>query len=247
MKLGLGLSLCEAALARRAFSPASLNPVIWLDFSDLSTLFQERTGAAATTQATIDGVVGTVRSKGNGGVNYFVAPTDAARGILRLVNGKYSVQSDGVDDAYFCSDAFPATTYVAGAVQSTNTTWTTARYNAFLDARAATANRMGLLVKPGNTGLFEVPFPSSTRQNGTSIAPSNSCWTNISTAFIFDIVTTAGKDGVGFGRNLGQYDTGLGAMAASKLYQIVALAQPPSTSNRLQLEIWLAAKSGVTL
>jgi hypothetical protein len=52
------------------------------DISNLSTLFVERTGAAATTPASIDGPVGTVLDLSGNGCHR-VAPSDAARAILR--------------------------------------------------------------------------------------------------------------------------------------------------------------------
>jgi hypothetical protein len=82
--------------AASAFDPLSLSPYLWLDPSDLSTLFQERTGASATTPAGVDDPVGSMFDKGSAAV-WWVAPSDAARPILRSAGGLYWLEFDGVD------------------------------------------------------------------------------------------------------------------------------------------------------
>lgn len=78
--------------------PAVGTGAIW-DISDLSTLFVERTGASATTAASVNGVVGTViDASGNGW--HLTAPSDAARPILRQAGSLYYLEHDGTDD-YF--------------------------------------------------------------------------------------------------------------------------------------------------
>lgn len=85
-----------------AFSPLSVPTVIiWLSASDLSTLKQERTGASATTPSVVDGVVGSWLDKASG--VWFVAPSDAARPILRNSGDLYWLEFDGVDDCLFAT------------------------------------------------------------------------------------------------------------------------------------------------
>lgn len=64
------------------------------------TLFQERTGAAATTPCAVGDPVGTIKDiSGNGW--YATASTDAKRGILRQdAGGRPYIELDGVDDGY---------------------------------------------------------------------------------------------------------------------------------------------------
>jgi len=65
----------------------------------LHTLFQDRTGAAATTPVAVGDPVGTIADvSGNGW--YATATSDAKRGVLRLSGGYYSIEFDGVDDSY---------------------------------------------------------------------------------------------------------------------------------------------------
>lgn len=99
------------ALTEIGFNPASLfrndESGIWLDPSDLSTLYQERTGA--TTPATIGDPVGTVLDK-SGNDNHATAPSDAARPTLQqTAEGFYYLSFDGVDDALVTPTITPGT------------------------------------------------------------------------------------------------------------------------------------------
>lgn len=70
----------------------------WFDPSDTATLFVERTGASATTPASINGPVGTMLDKH--GTRHATAPSDAARPILRQSGGLHYLEFDGVDDCF---------------------------------------------------------------------------------------------------------------------------------------------------
>lgn len=67
---------------------------VWLDRSDLSTMFQDLTN---TTPAVVDSPVGHCRDKSGNGAHW-TAFNSAARPILRLTSGVYWLQWDGVDD-----------------------------------------------------------------------------------------------------------------------------------------------------
>lgn len=86
---GGGVSLYQQVLA--------LAPAVLLDPSQMGTLFQERTGASATTPAVVNGPVGTMRNLGAQG-GYFVAPSDAGRPTLRNSGALYWLEFDGVND-----------------------------------------------------------------------------------------------------------------------------------------------------
>lgn len=78
-----------------AFDPSSLSGLaLWLD--PASGVFQERTGAGATTPAGDGDPVGTWKAR-NAAV-YFVAPADAARPTYRANAGKPYLEFDGSDD-----------------------------------------------------------------------------------------------------------------------------------------------------
>ncbi|MES0811281.1 hypothetical protein ABLO27_17480 [Roseibium sp. SCPC15] len=110
MDFELGLSASAAAMIGppgsnpAPWSPLDLpNTAIWLDPSDLSTMWQETTGASATTLAQVDGIVGTIKDKARG--LYLTAPSDAARPVLRKVGELYKLEFDGVDDRLKVSGA----------------------------------------------------------------------------------------------------------------------------------------------
>jgi hypothetical protein len=118
---------------RHAWTPATLFSRgvggTWFDPSDLSTLFQERTGAAATTPSAVGEPVGTMLDKGVWG-HHATAPSDAERPLLQQDgNGKYYLLFDGVDDTltFDHSITAPQLTIAVGA-QITPTVHNAARY-----------------------------------------------------------------------------------------------------------------------
>lgn len=71
---------------------------VWLDWSDLSTMKQERTGAAATTAVAVGDPVGSIRNKGTDG-GWATARADNRRPILRQdATGRYYIETDGSND-----------------------------------------------------------------------------------------------------------------------------------------------------
>lgn len=79
-----------------SFQPTDLtNLQVWLDVSDLSTMFQEIDGE--TTQAVINGPVGRIRDKSSNGY-IAAAASDEQRPILRQSGGLNYLEFDGVDD-----------------------------------------------------------------------------------------------------------------------------------------------------
>lgn len=109
MGLGLSLGLGLAGAAGGVSTPTNaiddlFNPKIaqlpagykgsfLLPGSTITPLYQERTGASATTPAVADGVVGTVYDSITD--TYIVAPSDAARPIYRVSGGVHWLESDG--------------------------------------------------------------------------------------------------------------------------------------------------------
>jgi hypothetical protein len=70
---------------------------VWLDPSDLDSLRQERTGAAATTPVAVGDPIGSIRNKGTKG-GWATATANSRRPILRQTNGFYWFETDGADD-----------------------------------------------------------------------------------------------------------------------------------------------------
>lgn len=76
-----------------AFDPVTLNPLIWFDFSDIATLFQD---AARTTPITTDGqIIQGVADKSSSGWHI---GTGTATYKTNIQNGKSAVLFDGAAD-----------------------------------------------------------------------------------------------------------------------------------------------------
>jgi hypothetical protein len=88
------ISVANIPTQRAAWTPSSIAGASWYDISDASSVLVERTGASATTVASVDGPVGTILDKSVNG-KHFIAPSDGARPVLRVVSGKRAVQGDG--------------------------------------------------------------------------------------------------------------------------------------------------------
>lgn len=95
---------------------------IWLDIFDSNTLFQETTGASATTPAGVNDPVGTIANKGSSG-GYAVAPADGNRPVLRQSGGLFYLEFDGTDDVLVLPVGLIGTTVTLGfAIRDTNGT-----------------------------------------------------------------------------------------------------------------------------
>jgi len=98
VSLGLGLSPCMVHGGAPLFDPLSLSPHIWLDPSDLSTLFQD---AAMTTPVTADGdPVGAILDK-SGNDLHPTQSTASSRPIYKTDGTVHWLEFDGVDDVLF--------------------------------------------------------------------------------------------------------------------------------------------------
>lgn len=107
MKLGLGLGFSEGG----GFSPATLfaasEPGVWLDPSDLSTLFQDSAGTTPVTAAGQS--VGRILDKSGRG-NHATQVTAAARPIYQVDSGgRGYLLFDGVDDFLVTPTITPGT------------------------------------------------------------------------------------------------------------------------------------------
>jgi len=95
--LGLGISLWgQRRAAAAVLDPATLSPHLWLDPSDLTTLFQNSNGTGAV--AADNDPVGYIGDKSGNG-NHFIEATAAARPIYKTSAGLSWLAFDGVDDS----------------------------------------------------------------------------------------------------------------------------------------------------
>ena len=120
-RLRRGLLTSVAAMG--GFSPLSLfaasEPGLWLDPSDLSTLFQD---IAGTTPVTAAGQkVGKILDKSGNGL-HFVAMSDALRPTLDVVNGQYALVG-AASEYMYCNAGGNYTTFtLIGAVSAASET-----------------------------------------------------------------------------------------------------------------------------
>lgn len=99
MSIGCCLNIGLDGATGVSFSPLALSPALWLKAD--AGLYQERTGASATTPASSDAdPVGTWQDQ-SGNAKHLTAPSDATRPALKLAiapTGLPVVRADGVDD-----------------------------------------------------------------------------------------------------------------------------------------------------
>jgi hypothetical protein len=139
----------------------------WFDVSDLSSMFQESTGA---TPAAVNSPVGLIRDKSGNG-NHLSQATSAARPLLRQdANGKYYLEGDGVDDTLTGpSIVIDDPAYLCAGVAATSDGASASHFGTFGCYSAAT-NRLFLTQRrqAGNHIMaFAARFNSGTTVNPT--------------------------------------------------------------------------------
>lgn len=118
----------------------TLGPQVAISLSEPGALFLERTGASATTPASVDGLVGSIKNHGTLG-GWLTAPSDDARPFLRSAAGYRYLEYDATDDVL--SGSLAALRNVAGwtLINGVRNTGSTATARAFLSVRSLSANR----------------------------------------------------------------------------------------------------------
>jgi len=131
----------------------AMSPELALDPAEAGSVFQERTGASATTPAAVGDPVGSIRNWGTLG-GWLTAPTDAARPILRSASGRLYLEFDGVDDILLADLA--ALRGVAGWTLSTKSRANRGTGNEtllFVATTAVTSTRGALFAITGASSL----------------------------------------------------------------------------------------------
>lgn len=244
----IGFGAAVPASGGGSFSPADLSPNIWIDPSDLTTLYQERTGTPPSTSAGVGDPVGSILNKGSIG-GYLRAPADGARMILRQ-NGssKYYLEADGSDDRYTVS-----WTNAVGARSSTIGVQSTGNWVMSKDDNG-TANSDGEIF----SGDLYMGAGSSRLHRTTSVSAS-SPGAVISTlsgpgttpaAYRNKVTLTAPSDvgGRPWGATiLGVLSNAASAAAAAHYYGYVSCFTTLNSTNREALETWMADKMGISI
>lgn len=228
------------------FDPTKLpNLVALYDISDLSTLFVERTGASASTPASVDGVVGTVLDlSGNG--NHAVAPSDEARPILRRNGSIYYLEWDEVDDGLIIGALNLASSLrwtVATAYTPSGTDWVLIHSHDNTEPWAGTgqdgSSSTVLVPSSGisqNALYFDNVLSEETTRGGQYTL------SQAANRAILDFTVSADFSSV----KIGMYTTGEGFFLGP-MHAFVIIEGELEAGVRTQLDAWLASRAGVTL
>lgn len=237
------------------WSPLALSPSGLWDVSILSSLYQDRS-ATPSTPSVVDGVVGTICDQSGAG-NHLIAPSDAARGILRQSGSLYWVETDGVDDVYRTNAAFSG---LASASE----------FEVCVGGRVTTAadSRRFLDVGDGymDSPLFRTNSPLDVRGrifDGVSNKDTSPVAYTTGADFVW---SGRLKSGIHYGRlnngaenslasgNISQTSVTFGIMGGSssgfvagRLYCAVIMPNATSSDNRLLLRQWVGSRANVSI
>jgi hypothetical protein len=259
MMIGLGLSLAQNQVSIPAFNPLSLfasseQGAIY-DLTNSATVFQEQTGASATTPSGADGPIGTLKDLSPNN-NYAMAPDDAGRPTWRSAG---YADPDGTTDYLTCDTVSfsGANVYIIAAMRS-----------------PASAKDSERLVSLGTTA-GAADSNSATRAAGLARFGTSAAWGGYRTGWrsttalanattgVFESFfqatshTTAlngGADTVSSHASLGNFtvtrmrlfDHAVAAPGGTertptRLYRMVIINRIPTSGERASLQAWCAA------
>jgi hypothetical protein len=224
------------------WTPADLPGLLacW-DISDLSSLFQERTGGGST-PAVVDGVVGTVRDLSRNG-RHFAEPSDAARPILRQDGDLYYLEFDGTDDKLLVS-------YTKSQPWVRIAAWDNGSHSGNVHLFNASSGNSGVLYFGTATGLrmhggaeaniatksADTPVVTTERHNGTSSrgAVNNGTYANVSAG-------TTAANGICAGGSAS------GNPSPLRLYAAIESDDDLGDADIAQARMWAGTRVGPTL
>lgn len=252
----------RGAAAAPAFSPADLSPFVWFDPTDASTLFQERTGASATTAAGVGDPAGTMLDKSGNGY-HLVAPSDGARWTVRSDGGLDFNGSTSCGSTVTTVDltGTDEVTIIRGLRRNADTT------QVFYETSGNWTANTGSFISTCESGI---EFTAAARGSGTALASYRAAYQG-SAAPELAVLTTlhtisgdstilkvngvqadeaTGDKGSG---NFGNYTLFVGArndasfFANMDLYGLIIVPRLLTAQEIADVEAWMAARSGVTL
>lgn len=252
LSLGLGLGITKQP--RTGFTPASLNPELFVDVSDTSTLFQDAAGTTPVTSAG-DPVRLVLDKSGNG--NHLTAPSDAARPVYQTDGTYHWLEFDGVDDyveaaTRFGFSANPAMLVTAGLRPSTYGEGVERIWHIGDNVNGSISGALGSggLSWRHNNGFRSFPVVaegsdyvvSHSRQSGDNYNQQLCFLDGVSQVEVSSLggfpVDTAAKFVVA--------SNGTDNILGMRLYSLVVMGGH-ADGQRVQLEKWSAQKAGVTL
>ena len=262
-----GLGVNKLGSIRTApFSPQALfstgDSGVWLDVSDLSSMFQLSDG---TTAAAVDSPVGYIRDKSGNG-NHAIQATSTRRPVLRETGGLYYLEFDGGQGLQVASLDLTATDELT---HFTGHTKTDSTENALLLEHSSSA--------VNENGTFAVSAPQNPTNHyliaARGTVRSSDAVTGATYAGAFTGVTTVTADisgdlivgrinGTEVVRDTGDMGTGnfadepfnIGARNAGAtlqftgyVYQLIVVGRIASSNEILETERYVARKTGINL
>jgi hypothetical protein len=229
-----------------AFSPDQVSSTqAFYDPSDLSTLFQD---AAGSTPVTADGqAVRLMRDKSGNG-HHAIAPSDAARPLYKTAGGLHWLQPDGTDDWMQVSPTLDLgeTWWHAGGWKATSgRAFTTT--SSYQNAIRATGSRW-LWYNDAGAGTF-VSTSDPVSANVTTIEKASNASLSLRFNGVGEVSAINPFDETGvaglalFTQANSSYAGGLNGRFYGGTFGTGTL----SPSDRTKLEVYTAAKTGVTL
>jgi len=232
---------------------------VWLDRSDLSTMFQDLTN---TTPAVVDSPVGHCRDKSGNGAHW-TAFNSASRPILRLTSGVYWLQWDGVDDrgttVAIDFSAVDEMTAFVGARKLGETSQYIYMLGPDISASAGIAMS---ITNFGTPSIWVVSRGTATTSAGASSAgyaapftfvathrTNISADTNLLRVNGVDVATSAADQGAGNYLNaaltIGSYaGAGGGAYYSGRDNQVILRGKTSTLAEYTAVEAWISAKIG---
>jgi hypothetical protein len=242
-KSGVGATLLQQVIA--LYGGGAVTGTLY-DVSQLSSLYEDRS-ASPSTPASIDGVVGTIKDLSPNG-DHAIAPSDAARGILRTDGTYYWIEFDGLITSYVVTNATTQNIFIGNSFKLNAVDTQVIGIGAFSPKRLyaplmSSGNDFNVRCGNSGTGIAYTPTADTpyivvlTDEagvvrgyiNGTEMAGSPSANTS------FLITTTyLGNNDIGWEQSADWHG---GALLQTTL----------PTADRQLVERWLASLNGVTL
>lgn len=263
ISIGLGVTQGGGGRGIPFSSILALNPELAFSLETPGSAFQERTGASATTPSAVGDPIGSLKNWGTKG-GWLVAPSDAARPIMRASGAVRYMESDGVDDELMAELA--ALRAVAGwtlVLGSRNTGSTAGLRQAFSILCNGGPTRATILFTQTNGFLQALGrrLAADVSANATGLAHTNQ---DIVATGIGDYTNTDAfirSNGVQEGQNTSwltagvtendggqvRLSVGSGNIWQGRIYSALAFPRVLTASELSLVERWTAQQTGITI
>jgi hypothetical protein len=231
----------SAAALGGGFSPSAVSPHLWLDPSDLSTLFQTDD---TSTPVTADGqTVGRVNDKSGNGF-HLTQSTAGSRPLYKTAGGLHWLEFDGVDN--YLSTSFDEIAQPFSRVSAFRWLSDVGGQNRFLCG--GTSDQAVLFVSAGQISIFAgAAVSGSAASIGTDIVVTE-LYNTASSAISVDAASSSGDVGPNATSGLTICSTpGGGNYNNSRFYGLTQFDRALTAPEIDQIRTYLAAKQGRVL